>query len=104
MAYVSMGRAGDIIKSARLYAGLSLRTLARRVNTSHATLAQYEQGTIEPSFAVVERIVAACGLDMRVRLAPPDQDDFDLAARSLRMRSSGRPNPVPHVDHVEPDS
>jgi transcriptional regulator with XRE-family HTH domain len=99
-----MGRAGDIIKSARFYAGLSGRALARRANISHATLSQYEQGAIEPPFAAVERIVEACGLDMRVRLASPDQDDFDLAARSLRMRSSGRPDPVPHVDHAEPDS
>jgi transcriptional regulator with XRE-family HTH domain len=99
-----MGRAGDIIKSARLYAGLSLRVLARRVHIAHTTLSQYERGTIEPPFAVVDRIVAACGLDMRVRLARPDQDDFALAVQSLHVRSSGRPNPVSHVDHAEPDS
>jgi transcriptional regulator with XRE-family HTH domain len=99
-----MGRAGDIIKSARLHAGLSLRVLARRVHIAHATLLQYERGMIEPPFAVVDRIVEACGLDMRVWLAQPDQDDFDLAARSLRMRSSARPNPVPRMDHAEPDS
>ena len=99
-----MGRAGDIIKSARLYAGLSSRVLARRVHIAHATLSKYEQGTLEPPFAVVDRIVDACGLDMRIRLAQPDQDDFDLAARALRVRSSQRPNPVPRVNHVEPDS
>jgi transcriptional regulator with XRE-family HTH domain len=99
-----VGRAGDIIKSARLYAGLSLRVLARRVHITHTTLEQYERGTIEPPFAVVDRIVDACGLDLRVRLARQDQDDFDLAARSLRVRSSQRPKPVTHVDHAEPDS
>jgi transcriptional regulator with XRE-family HTH domain len=86
-----MSCAGAIIRSARLHAGLSLREVARRAKTSHATLSRYEDGTIEPSLAVVERVVEACGLEMRVLLTEPEVDDRDLAASFLRTTPQERP-------------
>ena len=85
-----MSCAGAIIRSARLHAGLSLREVARRAKTSHATLSRYEDGTIEPSLAVVERVVEACGLEMRVLLTEPMVDDRDLAASFLRTTPQER--------------
>ncbi len=57
------------IRRARAEAGLSLRELARRAGTSHATLNAYEQGRIEPSVATWSRILRAAGLDPEVELA-----------------------------------
>jgi transcriptional regulator with XRE-family HTH domain len=95
-----MSTAADIIKSARLHAGLSLRELARRARTSHATLSRYEDGSIEPSFAVVERIVQACGLELRIQLAPPDREERDLAASFLRLSPRERLQSLANVDRL----
>lgn len=92
--------AGDIIRGARLHAGLSLRELARRAKTSHATLSRYEDGTIQPSLAVVERIVEACGLQLRVHLAEPDPEDRDLAASFLRLTPKERLESLANVDRL----
>jgi transcriptional regulator with XRE-family HTH domain len=88
-----MSCAGAIIRSARLHAGLSLRELARRARTSHATLSRYEDGTIEPSMSVVERVVDACGLEMRVLLTEPGLEDREVAASLLGQ--AAEPAPVP---------
>lgn len=56
-----------------------MRELARRAETSHATLSRYEAGAVEPSWAVVERLVSACGFELDValepRTAPQPHDD-----------------------------
>ena len=49
------------LRTARLRAGLTLRELARRAGTSHATLAAYESGRKAPSVATFDRIVRAAG-------------------------------------------
>jgi transcriptional regulator with XRE-family HTH domain len=86
-----MSSAGAIIRSARQHAELSLRELARRAKTSHATLSRYEDGTIEPSMSVVERVVDACGLEMRILLTEPGVDDRDLAASLLGLAVADLP-------------
>jgi transcriptional regulator with XRE-family HTH domain len=42
-------------------AGLSLRELARRAGTSHATLIAYEKGIKVPSVVTFLRILESCG-------------------------------------------
>lgn len=75
-----MSLAGEVIREARSRAGISLRELARRAETSPATVTRYERGLINPSMATVERLVAACGLEMRVVLDEPDPGDAMAAA------------------------
>ena len=70
-----IGYHGDVnaaaaIKRARQRAGLSLRELARRAGTSHATLAAYESGRKVPSVETFDRIVRAAGYAPIVELAP----------------------------------
>jgi transcriptional regulator with XRE-family HTH domain len=56
----------DILKDAREGAGLSQRELAQRAGTSQAMVARIERGHQSPSLATLERLVRACGLDLRV--------------------------------------
>ncbi len=51
----------DTLRHARISAGLSLRELANRAATSHATLSAYEQGRKAPSVPTFLRILEACG-------------------------------------------
>jgi len=62
--------AARLLKAARLQAGISLRALARRAGTSHATLIAYEAGRKCPSTATFFRILDACEYAVDIRLRP----------------------------------
>ncbi|MHB1583765.1 MAG: helix-turn-helix domain-containing protein [Acidimicrobiales bacterium] len=49
------------LRRARLAAGLSLRALAKRAGTSHATLSAYETGRAVPRVDTLDRILRAAG-------------------------------------------
>jgi transcriptional regulator with XRE-family HTH domain len=72
--------AGNLIKIARSGAGLSQRELARRAQTSQATLSAYESGRKSPTLDTLERVVRAAGLDLRITLEPRDGHDEWVAA------------------------
>ncbi|MEZ5550927.1 MAG: helix-turn-helix transcriptional regulator [Pseudomonadales bacterium] len=59
-----------LLAQARAEAGLSLRDLARRASTSHATLSAYERGRKVPSVVTYIRILEACGNAVDVQLQP----------------------------------
>ncbi len=61
--------AGAHLIRARRAAGLSLRELARRAGTSHATLSTYECGAKSPTLLTFFRIIEACdfAVDMQFR-------------------------------------
>ena len=65
-----------LLRSARLDAGLSLRELAGRIGTSHATLVAYESGTKEPKISTFLRVLHGCELKV----------DFELHRR-VRWRN-----------------
>ena len=54
-------RVSSQLRESRQMAGLSLRELARRAGTSHATLIAYEKGTKVPSVVTFIRILESCG-------------------------------------------
>lgn len=76
--------AATILRTARQQAGLSLRELAGRAHTSHATLAAYEAGRVIPTTGTLDRIVraAGCAIDVTVtrRAAPASGRDDELQA------------------------
>jgi transcriptional regulator with XRE-family HTH domain len=55
---------GPLIRSARGSSGLTLRALAERAGTSHATLAAYEQGHKVPRADTLLRILEAAGTEL----------------------------------------
>ena len=65
-----MNTAAALLASARADAGLSLRALAARANTSHATLSAYEKGRKVPSVTTFLRILEACGNAVDIQLLP----------------------------------
>ncbi|MCP3910907.1 MAG: helix-turn-helix transcriptional regulator [Actinomycetia bacterium] len=60
--------AATTLTHARASAGLSLRELAGRAGTSHATLSAYEQGRVVPAVDTVNRIVRAAGFSLDAEL------------------------------------
>jgi transcriptional regulator with XRE-family HTH domain len=62
--------AAALIRRARTKAGLSLRHLAQRAGTSHATLSAYESGHVIPSVQTAARIIRAAGFGVEMELIP----------------------------------
>lgn len=67
---VSFG--GDVIRWARVKAGLTQAALARRAGTHQSAIAKYESGARSPTVDTLHRIVRAAGFDLRIRVAEPD--------------------------------
>ncbi|MCB0962569.1 MAG: helix-turn-helix transcriptional regulator [Acidimicrobiales bacterium] len=72
------------IRRARRRAGLSLRALAARAGTSHATIAAYEHGRKVPTADTLDRLIRAAGFEADLRLVPA-VGGTDPAARGLEL-------------------
>jgi predicted nucleotidyltransferase/DNA-binding XRE family transcriptional regulator len=61
--------AGGLLREARKRAGLSQAALSVRAGTSQPAIARYETGAAQPSLLTLERLLAACGARLELRLA-----------------------------------
>lgn len=62
--------AGEIIRKARLEAGVSQASLARRAGTSQAAISRIERGIEEPTLARLAQILTGLGWRARIELEP----------------------------------
>ena len=78
--------AASTLRWARQHAQLSLRVLAERAGTSHATLAAYEAGRAVPRVDTLDRILRAAGyatdIDMSRRA---DATDDERRAKGVEL-------------------
>jgi transcriptional regulator with XRE-family HTH domain len=65
----------QIIREARLKAGLTQAELAARLRRDRAQVARWETGGQEPSFENLRAVVEACGFALRVAIAERDDDE-----------------------------
>jgi hypothetical protein len=61
--------AAQIIREARLKAGLTQSELAAHLGRERAQVARWETGGQEPSFENVQSVVEACGFALQVEIA-----------------------------------
>ena len=61
---------GDLLRAARARAGFNQRVLAARSGVSRPTLTRYESGAVSPTTATLDRLLAACGMQVRAQLEP----------------------------------
>jgi transcriptional regulator with XRE-family HTH domain len=69
-------RSADLIREARLRAGLTQYELAERTGRERSVIARWEQGVVAPSVETLVELVRACGFDLPLELVP-----YDPAAR-----------------------
>lgn len=81
---------GRILREARRRAGLTQRGLAALAGVSQPTVARIESGVTKPSLDEVGRLVAACGLELRVSLAERDDSEWSVASANLRLDPDAR--------------
>jgi transcriptional regulator with XRE-family HTH domain len=77
---------GDIIRDARLRAGLSQTELGQRVGRDRTQIARWERHAVAPSLETLRELVQACGYDLSLRLEPLDRSD-DATLRAALMLS-----------------
>jgi transcriptional regulator with XRE-family HTH domain len=72
---------GDLIREARLRAGLTQTQLAERSGRERSVIARWEQGIISPPLDSLLQLLHACGFDLPLALVPID----DSADEELRQ-------------------
>lgn len=80
----------DLIREARLRAGLTQAELAERAGTAQSGIARWESGRTAPSLDDVRRLVRLCGLDLEVAIVPYDDSDIAQAERLLALSPQER--------------
>jgi uncharacterized protein len=68
MAKARSETASRALHEARLRAGLTQTQLARRAAVTQSVISAYESGARQPSLPVLERLVAATGLELELRV------------------------------------
>jgi hypothetical protein len=64
---------GDLLREARLRAGLTQAELGRRTGKPQSQIARWERGEVKPSLETLRELIRACGLELTFRLANYDQ-------------------------------
>ncbi len=81
---------GDLLREARLRAGLSQAELARRAGKARSAIGRWERGEVLPSFETLRELVRACGLDIGYGLYSYDDHDAGLVRASLQHTPAQR--------------
>jgi transcriptional regulator with XRE-family HTH domain len=80
----------DIVLIARQRAGLTQEQLASRSGHPRETIARWENGVREPSFASLQHVVEACGLDLVVSLSRLDRSFEEVITDQLEISPPAR--------------
>jgi len=67
-----MGRGADLIREARLRAGLTQAELQALTGTQRSVIARWEQGAVQPGFDHALEVIEACGFELPLKLVPRD--------------------------------
>lgn len=80
----------DLLREARLRAGLTQAELARRVKRSQSQIARWERGDVKPSLETLRELIRACGLELWFRMANYDDSYLPDIAENLRVTPAER--------------
>ena len=80
-------RSADIIREARLRAGLTQYELAELSGRKRGVIARWEQGSVAPSVETLIELVRVCGFDLPLELMPYE------AAGVARLEKNSRLTP-----------
>jgi transcriptional regulator with XRE-family HTH domain len=80
----------DLIREARLRAGLTQAELGRRVGRPQSSIARWERGAVTPSFETLQELIRACGFELMFRLANYDESYVPDIERYLELSPKER--------------
>lgn len=82
--------AAQTLRDARRQAGLTQRELARRAHTQQPTVARIESHAVVPRVDTLDRLLAACGLELATVPRPGTGVDRTLIQERLRLTPAER--------------
>jgi transcriptional regulator with XRE-family HTH domain len=82
-------RGADLIREARLRAGLTQAELSERTGTQRSVIARWEQGAVSPGFDNLLEVIEACGFELPLMLVSRDAS-FDQRLDKNRLLSPER--------------
>jgi transcriptional regulator with XRE-family HTH domain len=82
-------RGADLIREARLRAGLTQAELSERSGTQRSVIARWEQGAVSPTFDNMLAIIEACGFELPLMLVARDATNDERLDKN-RMLSPER--------------
>lgn len=87
----------DLIREARLRAGLTQAELGRRLGRPQSAIARWERGRVAPSLETLRTIIRACGLELGVGIYNYDDSYVPFIERYLELSPADR---VRHMNDV----
>jgi transcriptional regulator with XRE-family HTH domain len=81
---------GEVLREARLLAGLTQQDLSERVGVPRSSIARWERGTVEPGFDTARRLLRACGFDLSLVRYEPDEIIDERLAGKLELTPQER--------------
>ena len=81
---------GDLIREARLRAGLTQAELGTRIGKPQSVIARWERGDAIPSLEVLRKVINGCGLELSFHLSRLDQSSAVVIDEHLRMTPAQR--------------
>ena len=83
-------RSADLIREARLRAGLTQYELAERSGRDRSVIARWEQGTVAPSIESLVELVRACGFELPLELVPHDPRQRERLSKTALLSPERR--------------
>jgi len=81
---------GDLIREARLRAGLTQCELGERLGKAQSVIARWERGDATPSLETLREVVRACGLELSFFMSRFDDSNVTIIDEHLRMTPAQR--------------
>jgi transcriptional regulator with XRE-family HTH domain len=80
----------DLLRRARLRAGITQAELGRRISRPQSQVARWERGEVAPSLETLLSTIRACGLDLTLELAKYDDSYVPYIERLLELTPEKR--------------
>lgn len=81
---------GDLVREARLRAGLTQAELGGRLGMAQSVIARWERGEVQPSLETLRTLVRACGLELTFHLSRFDDSNATIIDQHLAMTPAQR--------------
>ncbi len=81
---------GQLIREARLRAGLTQAELGERIGQQQSVVARWERGAVTPSFETLREVIRGCGLELSIGLSNVDNSTAIIIDEHLNMTPAER--------------
>jgi transcriptional regulator with XRE-family HTH domain len=90
MYYNGLMVSGDLIREARLRAGLTQAELGEKIGKPQSVIARWERGEVTPRLETLRQAIRGCGLELTFQLSRLDESSMIIIDEHLKMTPAQR--------------